>query len=47
MSLLLAHLCLFGSFLDPSTTPRPAAGLDADPNPPGFWGQVLAPLGLR
>jgi sterol desaturase/sphingolipid hydroxylase (fatty acid hydroxylase superfamily) len=38
---------LFGSFLDPSTTPRPATGLDEDPNPPGFWGQVLAPLGLR
>jgi sterol desaturase/sphingolipid hydroxylase (fatty acid hydroxylase superfamily) len=38
---------LLGTFLDPGTVPRPAAGLDDDPNPPGFWGQVLAPLGLR
>lgn len=38
---------LLGTFLDPSTTPRPVTGLDEDPNPPGFVGQVLAPLGLR
>ncbi len=38
---------LLGSFLDPSLVPRPAAGLERDPNPPGFWAQVLAPLGLR
>jgi len=37
---------LFGSFLDPSTLEPPATGLDEDPNPPGFVGQVLAPLGL-
>jgi sterol desaturase/sphingolipid hydroxylase (fatty acid hydroxylase superfamily) len=38
---------LLGSFLDPRLVPRPAAGLEQDPNPPGFWAQVLAPLGLR
>jgi sterol desaturase/sphingolipid hydroxylase (fatty acid hydroxylase superfamily) len=38
---------LLGTFLDPGTAPRPAMGLDDDPNPPGFWGQVLAPLGVR
>ena len=36
---------LFGTFLDPSSCPRPAAGLDEDPNPPGFLAQVLAPFG--
>jgi sterol desaturase/sphingolipid hydroxylase (fatty acid hydroxylase superfamily) len=38
---------LFGSFLDPSGTERPPAGLEQDPNPPGFWAQVVAPLGWR
>jgi sterol desaturase/sphingolipid hydroxylase (fatty acid hydroxylase superfamily) len=38
---------LFGTFLDPTGRERPAAGLDADPNPPGFLAQVLAPLGWR
>ncbi len=38
---------LFGTFLDPSGRERPAAGLDDDPNPPGFFWQVLAPLGRR
>jgi sterol desaturase/sphingolipid hydroxylase (fatty acid hydroxylase superfamily) len=38
---------LFGTFLDPAARERPAAGLDADPNPPGFLAEVLAPLGLR
>jgi len=38
---------LFGTFLDPAGRERPAAGLDDDPNPPGFWAQVLAPLGWR
>jgi sterol desaturase/sphingolipid hydroxylase (fatty acid hydroxylase superfamily) len=38
---------LFGTFLDPSGRERPAAGLDDDPNPPGFLAQVLAPLGWR
>jgi len=36
---------LFGTFLDPTGRERPAAGLDQDPNPPGFLAQVLAPLG--
>jgi ornithine lipid hydroxylase len=36
---------LFGTFLDPSGRERPPAGLDHDPNPPGFWREVLAPLG--
>ena len=38
---------LFGSFLDPSGFAHPVAGLEQDPNPPGFWAQVLAPLGWR
>jgi sterol desaturase/sphingolipid hydroxylase (fatty acid hydroxylase superfamily) len=38
---------LLGSFLDPGDAPRPAAGLEQDPNPPGFWAQLLAPLGWR
>jgi sterol desaturase/sphingolipid hydroxylase (fatty acid hydroxylase superfamily) len=38
---------LFGTFLDPAGRERPPAGLDDDPNPPGFWRQVLAPLGWR
>jgi sterol desaturase/sphingolipid hydroxylase (fatty acid hydroxylase superfamily) len=38
---------LLGTFLDPSGRERPAAGLDDDPNPPGFLAQVLAPLGWR
>lgn len=37
---------LLGSFLDPSGAPRPPAGLEHDPNPPGFWAQVLAPLAV-
>jgi sterol desaturase/sphingolipid hydroxylase (fatty acid hydroxylase superfamily) len=37
---------LFGTFLDPTGRERPAAGLDADPNPPGFLAEVLAPLGV-
>jgi len=36
---------LLGSFLDPAACGRPACGLDDDPNPPGFWAQVAAPLG--
>jgi sterol desaturase/sphingolipid hydroxylase (fatty acid hydroxylase superfamily) len=36
---------LFGTFLDPSGRERPAAGLDEDPNPPGFLAQILAPFG--
>jgi sterol desaturase/sphingolipid hydroxylase (fatty acid hydroxylase superfamily) len=38
---------LFGTFLDPKGLARPAAGLDADPNPPGLLAQVLGPLGAR
>jgi len=38
---------LLGTFLEPSEVPRPAAGLERDPNPPGFWAQVVAPLGWR
>jgi sterol desaturase/sphingolipid hydroxylase (fatty acid hydroxylase superfamily) len=38
---------IFRSFLDPSDLARPDAGLEHDPNPPGFWAQLLAPLGLR
>jgi sterol desaturase/sphingolipid hydroxylase (fatty acid hydroxylase superfamily) len=35
---------LLGTFLDPAGREWPAAGLDADPNPPGFWAQVAAPI---
>jgi len=35
---------LLGTFFDPSAVERPPAGLEHDPNPPGFWAQVLAPL---
>jgi sterol desaturase/sphingolipid hydroxylase (fatty acid hydroxylase superfamily) len=38
---------LLGTFLAPEAGPRPAAGLERDPNPPGFVAQLLAPLGLR
>jgi sterol desaturase/sphingolipid hydroxylase (fatty acid hydroxylase superfamily) len=38
---------VFGSFRDPSGLPRPPAGLEQDPNPPGFVAQLLAPLGWR
>ncbi len=37
---------LLGTFLDPSDAPRPPAGLEHDPNPPGFWAQVIAPLAV-
>jgi sterol desaturase/sphingolipid hydroxylase (fatty acid hydroxylase superfamily) len=39
--------CLFGTFLDPTGRERPAAGLDQDPNPCGFWAQLWAPLAWR
>ena len=38
---------LLGTFLHPNGGERPPAGLDDDPNPPGFLWQVLAPLGWR
>lgn len=38
---------LFGTFLDPTGIPRPPAGLADDPNPPGFWAQLVAPVGIR
>ena len=38
---------LLGSFLDPSDAPRPRTGLADDPNPPGLWAQLVAPLGWR
>ncbi|MGH7289033.1 MAG: sterol desaturase family protein [Myxococcota bacterium] len=37
---------VFGSFLDPSDIARPPAGLEQDPNPPGFWAQVVGPLAV-
>ena len=38
---------LLGTFLDPTGIPRPQAGLAEDPNPSGFWAQLVAPVGWR
>jgi len=41
------QVLLLGTFLDPEGAAWPPTGLADDPNPPGFWAQLVAPLGWR
>ncbi|MGE3956035.1 MAG: sterol desaturase family protein [Vicinamibacterales bacterium] len=35
---------LFGTFMDPTSAPTPGLGIEPNPVPPGFLGQLLLPL---